>query len=831
MKRLCITVITAVLLAGCESYSVDTPVVTIERDQYGTPHIFADSGYGVYYGYGYAVAQDRLFQMEMLKRTTQGMVAEVLGADYLELDTLIRTAYDTRSIQQQIDALSAADRDVLQGYADGFNRHVAAVAANPSELLPIEFAHYGFTPSQWNAFDVAMIFVGSIAHRYSDFNSELDNLGLLQSLESQHGKEKGWQIFGASKWLLDEDSPTTVPASERKFPGDLKMNRPGFLDKLASVSATTRVVRDESGQFLGTTINSELASLQKSQIELHGPEFISEFSPASNFWAVEAARVSDADGVMVNGPQFDWGTPSYVYGVGLHGGGFNVVGNTLLGMPCLLFAHNNDVGWGSTAGLSDQVDVYIETLHPEDDNQYLHNGVYKTFDSWSETIKVKDDESVTVQARKSVHGMVHTFDVEQRSATTRLRAWEGSELSSLIAWVNLAKDNSLNKVQKRLAGVTTNINFYYMDDKGNLGYTHGGKYPLRVANHDSRIPAPGTGEYDWTGFRSYGENPTTRNPEQGYIANWNNRPSADWISIDLWSYTWARGDRATLLFNALEEKPVFKADEIWGINQNITFADVTAPFLLPHLNTAMVAATLSETEQQALALLQGWDQQWLVDGNGNFGAEELIFTRWLSKLIEITLKDDIGTEYFPFYAATNTPDNPLGASMGTPPGAKVLIATLDDLAIGKEPRYDFFNGVDYNAVLRESFKEAVADLGAAQTTMMKNWTLKAAPMTWKPKNFRGVPQALDDAVVSIPSYANRGSENNYFIARDGNLIGYDVIPPGQSGFVNQDGVKSPNNEDQLEMFTAFELKRVPFTREEVEGLSTSTEVLPLNKIR
>ncbi len=831
MRRLFLTILTAMLLSGCETYTVDDSVVTIERDQYGTPHIFAESGYGVYYGYGYAVAQDRLFQMEMLKRTTQGMVAEVLGAEYLDLDKLIRTAYDTRTIQQQIDELSAEDRDVLQGYADGFNRHLDVVAENPSELLPIEFVHYGFTPSRWTAFDVAMIFVGSIAHRYSDFNSELDNLGLLQSLESQHGKEKGWQIFSASKWLLDEDSPTTVPVSERKFPGELNFNRPEFLDKLASVSPTTRIVRDQSGGFLGTTADSKLARLQKSQIESFGPEYSPEFSPASNFWAVEADRLSDADGVMVNGPQFDWGTPSYVYGVGLHGGGFNVVGNTLLGMPCLLFAHNNDVGWGSTAGLSDQVDVYIETLHPENDNQYLHEGEYKNFDMWSETIKVKDAEPVTVQARKSVHGMVHNFDTVQRSANTRARAWEGGELSSLFAWVNLAKDNTLDKVQQRLSGVVNNINFYYMDDQGNLGYTHGGRYPLRVANHDPRIPAPGTGEYDWTGFRPYSENPTTRNPEQGYIANWNNRPSADWISIDLWSYTWARGDRATLLFNALEEKPEFKADEIWGINESITFADVTAPFLLPHLDAATKTATLSEAEQQALNLLQGWDHQWLVDSNGNYGAEELIFVRWLSKVIENTLKDDIGNDYFPFYAATNTPDNPLGASMGTPPGAKVLIATLDDMASGKQPRYDFFNGVNHNTALRESFIQVVAELSAQQAPQMTGWTLKAAPMTWKPKNFRGVPQALDNAAVSVSSYANRGSENNYFIARDGNLIGYDVIPPGQSGFVNQQGVKSPNNDDQLDMFSSFELKRVPFTKEEVQELSTSTEVLSLVKVR
>ena len=217
------------LLGSCSGLEPAQPdgdgQVTLYRDQYGTPHVVADSNRGVYFGFGYAVASDRLFQMEMLKRTAEGRVAAVLGPDYLALDTHLRTGYDHRSVQRQLQHLPVAQSEVLQAYADGFNRRIEEVLANRGKLLPAEFSDYNFEPEPWDAYDVAMIFVGSIAHRYSDFNSERDNLHFLQQLEQRHGKDKAWRIFNASKWLLDADSPTTVPQMA-KVPEVARMRAP-----------------------------------------------------------------------------------------------------------------------------------------------------------------------------------------------------------------------------------------------------------------------------------------------------------------------------------------------------------------------------------------------------------------------------------------------------------------------------------------------------------------------------------------------------------------------------------------------------------------------------
>ncbi len=129
--------------------------IKIVRDEYGMPHIYANDTWHLFYGYGYVVAQDRLFQMEMARRSTQGTVAEVLGKDFVKFDKDIRRNYWPDAIRAQIAALSPEDMSILQGYADGMNAWIDKVNTNPETLLPKQFNTFGFTPKRWEPFDVA----------------------------------------------------------------------------------------------------------------------------------------------------------------------------------------------------------------------------------------------------------------------------------------------------------------------------------------------------------------------------------------------------------------------------------------------------------------------------------------------------------------------------------------------------------------------------------------------------------------------------------------------------------------------------------------------------
>lgn len=821
------------LLIGCNTAehepspgNIEAEQVTIYRDAYGTPQVVADSNRGVYFGYGYAVATDRLFQMEMLKRTAEGRVAEALGADFVELDIQLRTSYDHRSIQRQLEALPESQLEILQAYAQGFNTRIDELTA---DTLPIEFSDNDFLPQHWSAYDVAMTFVGSIAHRYSDFNSERDNLELLGHLESVHDKATAWKIFNASKWLLEEDSPTTVPG---QFSPGASPTRPDYLNDLPTATPTTRVVLRADGRFNGNTNSTEKLNASRQRLADMGFSQNPEFTGASNYWAAQDLR--DAPAALVNGPQFGFGVPSYVYGIGLHGGDFNVVGNTLLALPSLLFAHNNHIAWGSTAGISDQSDEFLLSLDPDNTNRYRYADTWREFESWPEHIIVKNQPSITAVARRSAQGMVQSYQPENHLAWTRARSWEGEELATLMAWIFLATDTDIEAGKQRIGNMSTNINMYLMDKTGNLSYVHSGRYPQRAADHDSRLPAPGNGAWDWQGMRPYSDNPTVTNPEQGFIANWNNRPRADWISSDLWTYTWSRADRVQLIFDALHREPQSNNDKptvanISDINKKIAFADVNSPFLLPYLFSAWDGETQSNLVAKSLAALKNWDEQWPVDDEAQYGTQPAIMEMWLKELLKEVFEDDIGDEYFYLYSGTNYPNNSLGASMGTAPGTKALLRNLDRLANGSwnESDYDFFNGRKPAEVINQSFQRAIQQLAADQGPILSEWRLQAHPMQWQPYNFRGVPQAREDAGVSLPAYMNRGSENNLFIATGDGIVARDVIPPGQSGFQAIDGSRDQNTDNQMKMYADFEYKDVPFAVEQVRKSATSTHTLPL----
>lgn len=148
---------------GGQASPAASKAVTIRRDGYGMPHVYADTVYGLFYGYGYAVAQDRLFQMEMARRSTQGQVAEVLGEKMVAFDKSIRGNFSPERIQRQLAALPDSERQILDGYAAGMNAWIGRVRAQPDTLMPKEFNDLQFQPINWTAYDVAMVFVGTMA--------------------------------------------------------------------------------------------------------------------------------------------------------------------------------------------------------------------------------------------------------------------------------------------------------------------------------------------------------------------------------------------------------------------------------------------------------------------------------------------------------------------------------------------------------------------------------------------------------------------------------------------------------------------------------------------
>jgi len=776
--KLTLQISVALVLYSCAVTDVvyTENAVRVVRDEYGTPHVYAETIYGLYYGYGYSVAQDRLFQMEMARRSTQGTVAEIYGKEFADYDKATRSLFDPNSIRRQIMTLDPADREVFAGYAAGMNAWLAEVSNSPPELMPKQFVDLDFSPSEWTAYDVVMIFVGTMNNRYGDFNTELENAAILNVLVALHGENGGRDFFDLLNPRFPHTAPTTIPVEN--------WSQPAY-DSLALIGNHNPVA---------------LADVAAS----------TSFATTgfSNCYVIGREKLVDGGAILVNGPQFGWFNPSYVYSIGLHGAGINVAGNSPFGYPMIMFGHNETISWGSTWGASDIVDVFQEQLNPSNSNEYLYKGEYVEFEKRREFIPVRNSVDIEFDVQRSVHGPIIETDESVGIAYAKHRSWDGDELETLLAWLYATWAPDFDKWKVEAGKSAINVNMYFADVDGNIGYFHGGKFPSRVSGHDNRLPAMGDGTMDWQGRQPLvSANPHVLNPDSGFLANWNNKPGQGVMNPDFFFYSWSAADRVDYLQQELEAQEQFTSDEAWMLIEKSSYADTYAHYFLPLIDAA-VRGEGNGRLKEANDILQVWSRFSRDEDKDGYYDEAAtpIFRTFITKLVDRVLRDDLG-EAFPFFADNGYPtaDKPTGAGTNIPPGVKAIYEAL--LGNGE---YDVLNGETANDVVAAALRDAVMSLLESKGQALSDLRLPVAKRPFSSRNFLGIPQAGEDESLVLPIEQNRGTENNMIIMQRDNIVAWEVVAPGQSGFIDSAGNKSKHYSDQLEMYNEFGRKRVWF---------------------
>lgn len=828
--------------------------VTIKRDEFGVPHIYASTTYALFYGYGYAIAQDRLFQMEMARRSTQGTVAEVLGEKFVDFDKSIRGNYWPASIRRQLADLPQRERDILDGYAAGMNAWIAQIRAQPDKRMPKQFNDYGFQPSNWDAFDVAMVFVGTMANRFSDATSEIDNLALVTALKDKYGAEKGMALFNELKWISNPDAPSTVPASEGVYPVKVGPESGAPMQPLARYDGPApmfaRLARGSDGALLHQDAQTNAATML-AQFADAGQPGLAGFPTTSNMWIVGKAKARDARAIMLNGPQFGWFAPAYTYGIGLHGAGFDLVGNTPFGYPCILFGHNGKISWGSTAGFGDDIDIYAEKLDPANPNRYFHNGRWHDMEKRVEIIRVKGGAPVVQEVFRTVHGIVMQRDARRPVAYAKARAWDGLEVQSLLAWTHQAQAHDWKSWTAQAARHALTINWYYADVAGNIGYVHTGAYPARRPGHDPRLPVPGTGEWDWKGLLPFSTNPKVYNPKQGWIANWNNSPQKGYPASDLFAFLWGGADRVVEIDSRIEAHDKLGVDDMWQILKDTSSVDVNRRHFLPFIERATAGLPASDARRQLALQLSEWNGLSLDPKHtGHYDtAGPAIMDAWLSAMLRRTLGQVVPAPYDKWFLASGyaaPQDGPTG-SLNIGNGSKVLYEALLGEHAGVPQTFDIFGGQRRDDVVLAALDDTVAALRAKLGPDMSALRAPTVPLTFRANNFFGVPQANADEAVRTPVYMNRGTENDLIVfgptggkpgsqgkpgkgaVTRSDVLAYDVVAPGQSGFVAPDGTRSPHYADQVEMYTTFGRKPLWHDADDVNRAATSVERLHIER--
>lgn len=759
---------------SCTTLDVSGESVRICRDTFGRPHIFAATNRGLFEAYGYVVAQDRLWQLELNRRAARGRLAEILGSDFASADRAVRTVgYTDAELDGLFNRLNTEEQGILTAYRDGINRYVTQVIrTDPARYLPFEFQILSLgLPEPWDLRD-SVAFSAFMTRRFGEIGGrELTNQNLLNSLIATHGETVGYEIFNDVRWLNDPDAPVTIPADA---PG-------GQCEAPNSKPATSTL---NQAQLLGASEDWPEHPLQEARRLWESIGVVTKLG--SYAWVVNSDQSAEGAPLLYGGPQMGFSVPEVLHEVQLTGGnGFNTTGMAFAGVPGVLIGRNDKMAWTSTTATGDNNDVYIETLC-DDGNGYQFQGACRPFERRVEQIRVRGGDPVAHTVLRSVHGPV--ISTTTGFAATEKKAHWLREIDSIHAFMAFGRTRRLEDFAAAVQQIVTSHNFLYADQEGNIAYWQAGVVPIRPEGFDTRLPLPGDGSAEWPGGAL--PIPTSINPARGWLTNWNNKPCVTYDNAD--EQIFGRQNRLTDIEQRLAAGPVSLADmrDIPKDIARINSSGREARYLRSYLMAALAAIPPTHTlAAQAQQVLTAWDGSAFADAvtSTNLLAGEVIFSEWLSIM------------------RTNTFRAALGDSQLREASTNMLIHVLDDAlgeGSGVPPSRDYFNGADPNVVMSNSFDQALTSLGSD-------------PAAWsnRPRGTTNFNHPIIGSVGSIPR-SNRATYGQIVVLKKPAILSENIFSLGQSGFIGVVGERfelDPHFRDQLDLFRNFQYKPMRLT--------------------
>jgi acyl-homoserine lactone acylase PvdQ len=521
-----------IIAAHAENMTLIAPdgtTVIIERDSYGVPHITAESETGVFYGQGFAAAQDRLDQMETFRRAAEGKLSEWLGSQTMENDRNARRMFYTEAERiQQFNNLSPELQNMLSSYTEGVNTYIDSMNANPAKYKPFQFQLFNREMERWTVYkSVALVqFMMRIFGQAG--GRELTRLQELQ----QNGP--AW---------FDENRPINDPAAFTTIPDG-------------------GTARAQNWRYSGMSVRPEVvAALEQRQAAIK--EQTDKLGIPNTFgsYAVQitGAKSNSGNVMLLGAPQMgepQQNTPSIIHEVELTCPTLHAGGMTIAGAPLVVIGHTEHHAWSFTSGASDNSDVYIDSTADASYSQYYHNSQWLDFETIEDTI-FNQNTPVLFTHYRTVHGPVLGDDLANHQVYALKMTFWNEELGMAQFLYNSIKATSLAEFEDALKLNVMSFNVFYIDKEQNLKYWHTGKFQDRSDGVDPRLPHKGDGSEEWGGFIPFENLPQAANPAQGYFVNWNNTPVIWWDNGDniAWGSpsAWADSTSATVRVKFIDE--------------------------------------------------------------------------------------------------------------------------------------------------------------------------------------------------------------------------------------------------------------------------------------
>ena len=829
----------------------------IRRDSYGVPSIYARTLAGMWFGAGWAQAQDRMAQLELTRRAVEGTLSQIFGSGELGQDETVRTLFYTPAeLRAQFRSLPSAARRAIVAFSAGINAYEAHAfrTANAVSLVPVEFYVLGkalglsgpYRPAPWRPIDT--IAVGNYLAREfgGGGGSELQNLSFLTYLKAEltttgdtHAGPDAVAIFNDARWIDDTTAPTTVPP--RSAAAAAAEVRSAGLPDRADVAATARQLAALSKIRTSEVRAAERAlAADRRRILATGISLKVLSHGGSNAIAVAPWRSASGHALLWGAPQEGFGTPSVDGEEYLRGPGYDAGGMYITGEPFVLIGRNANLAWTTTSEETVDQRIYAMqvnfTVSPP---TYLFDGTWRKMQVLTEKIPVAGAEPATYRVYRTIDGPIIAPPQGGTAFAMRFASW-GRETGSLLGFSQLGGDRNLRQFTRSMRLVTTLHNFLYADRKGNIAYFGDGLVPAEppLGTVDPRLPALGNGTEQWNRFVPWRGMPRSVNPRQGYLDNWNTKPSARaFYQQNEGDEYWGTIFRSSLIAAMLARSTTITIGYLERIEHTIGTIDnqdntrPAAPYFIPFLARAyrqLRAAQSPLTDPAthpdlagAIATLLRWN------GVSTLGSPAMsIFMNFLEAYERNVFEGGLnaGEQYT---GRVNFSDASL--KMGTfgglgGMGTYNLLYHILAHTRGVQPcgtlcyQGDYFAG-HRDELLVESLNDAITILSGTGTQLGQDvpgfGTADIARWGYRPavdQNWNSLDPLAQAASVVTHCGASPSQNRSTFmmaVEADRAMTGQDVLPPGQSGFISATGLPSPHLCDQVHLFDSFTYKNMP----------------------
>ena len=552
--------------------------VKVTRDGHGVPAIEASTLEDLFFAQGYVTAQDRLWQMDVMRRFGSGELSEILGEDTLKIDREQRILGLRAAAKKSLGMASPRDRSYFDAYARGVNAFIEA----HESALPIEFRILKYRPKPWQAEDSIVIANQMVKDlNFYTFQDAITREKILAKL----GPELTADLYVNRSW---HDRPPTVmreDINDQQNQGD---------------SDDDDDEDDDSGPDNAVTQRDRAFEIWAQ----HPPEAVN----GSNDWVVSGAHTVTGKPLLSNDMHLGHQMPNLWYEAHLKSGALGVVGVTLPGMPYVVVGHNQRIAWGFTNIGPTVTDAFIENFNQKE-------GAYQTPQGWQqpehrqEVIHVKGKADVTVDVKITRHGPIisELIPGETRQVALRWTLYDGLHMPFFD--VDTAQNwDEFRKAFSQLDAPGQNV--VYADVDGNIGYQTTGHVPIR-ASGDGSLPVRGADDaHEWTSYIPFDKLPSIYNPASGVIATANGRITPDGYPYSI-SVEWEAPWRTARIYHVLESGRKFAASDMLALendvqSENDLFAAERFVYAVDH------AAKPSERAKQAAALMRNWDGRMLA---------------------------------------------------------------------------------------------------------------------------------------------------------------------------------------------------------------------------